>query len=249
MSGHSKWATIKRKKGAADAARGKLFNRLIREITVAAKMGGSDPDANPRLRSAISTAKSNNMPHKNIDSAVKKGAGELEGVSYEEIVFEGYGPGGVAIMVETLTDNRNRTVAEVRHAFSKHGGNLGSANSVAYMFTPKGIITVSSDAAAEDKLMEIALEAGAEDMKSEDGEFEISCEPEQFEGVKKSLVDNNITISSSEVTKIPDTAAALDADTAQKVLKLLDYLDELDDTQKVYSNADFSSEDISRFNA
>ena len=177
MSGHSKWATIKRSKGKTDAARGKLFNRLIREITVAARMGGGDIDANPRLRSAVSSARTANMPGKNIENAIQKGTGQLEGVSYEEIIFEGYGPGGIAIMIECLTDNRNRTVAEVRHALTKHGGNLGQTNSVAWMFKSKGIIRIPKDAMTEDQLMEIALEAGAEDLSLQEDEFEITTGP------------------------------------------------------------------------
>ncbi|MDG5814886.1 YebC/PmpR family DNA-binding transcriptional regulator [Chitinispirillales bacterium ANBcel5] len=246
MSGHSKWATIKRAKGKADAARGKLFNRLIREISIAARMGGGDITANPRLRSAVTSARAANMPSKNIETAIQKGTGQLEGVTYEEITFEGYGPGGVAIMIESMTDNRNRTVAEVRHALSKHGGNLGQSNSVAWMFKSKGVIRVAKDQKPEDELMEIALEAGAEDMALDGDEFEISTDPESFESVREALTNVGIEPASAEVTKIAENPVKVEGDTAVKVLKLIDILDELDDTQNVYAAFDIDDEEMDK---
>lgn len=244
MSGHSKWATIKRAKGKTDAARGKLFNRLIREITIAARMGGGDSTSNPRLRSAISSARAANMPGKNVENAIAKGTGQLEGVTYEEILFEGYGPSGIAVMVETMTDNRNRTVAEVRHAFTKYGGNLGTSNSVAYMFKSKGIIRVAQSAMAEDMLMEVVLEAGAEDMELDGDEFEIVTAPDTFENVKAALEKVNITPVSAELTKIPENPVKVEGENVAKVMKLMDALDDLDDTQNVYANYDISDNDL-----
>lgn len=249
MSGHSKWHTIKRKKGAADAARGKLFNRIIRELTVAARMGGADSESNPRLRSAMANAKANNMPGKNIDNAIAKGTGSLEGVTYEEITFEAYGPGGVAILVDCVTDNRNRTVAEVRHVITKVGGNLGAANSVNWMFKSLGVIRVAKDAADEDKVMEIALEAGADDMQADDDAFEVTCAPGVFEDVRSAIEGAGIEMESAQVTKIPENTVKVEGETAQKVLKLMDALDELDDTQNVSSNLDISEEDIAAYNS
>jgi YebC/PmpR family DNA-binding regulatory protein len=242
MSGHSKWATIKRSKGKADAARGRIFNRLIREITVAARMGGGDVNTNARLRSAVSSARTQNMPGKNIDNAILKGTGKLEGVSYEDVSFEGYGPGGVAILIECMSDNRNRTVAEVRHILTKHGGNLGQTNSVAWMFKSKGIILVPKAGVTEDQLMEIVLEAGADDLSSEGEEFEITTSFESFEPVKQALEKANIKPSSAEITKIGENPVQLEGDSAAKVIKLVDALDELDDTQHVYANFDVSAE-------
>lgn len=244
MSGHSKWATIKRAKGKTDAARGKLFNRLIREITIAARMGGGDATSNPRLRSAISSARAANMPGKNVENAIAKGTGQLEGVTYEEILFEGYGPSGIAVMVETMTDNRNRTVAEVRHAFTKYGGNLGTSNSVAYMFKSKGIIRVAQSAMAEDMLMDVVLEAGAEDMELDGDEFEIVTAPDTFENVKAALEKVNITPVSAELTKIPENPVKVEGENVAKVMKLMDALDDLDDTQNVYANYDISDSDL-----
>jgi YebC/PmpR family DNA-binding regulatory protein len=244
MSGHSKWATIKRAKGKTDAARGKLFNRLIREITIAARMGGGDANSNPRLRSAISSARAANMPGKNVENAIAKGTGQLEGVTYEEIVFEGYGPSGIAVMVETMTDNRNRTVAEVRHAFTKYGGNLGTSNSVAYMFKTKGIIRVAQSAMSEDMLMEVVLEAGAEDMELDGDEFEILTAPDAFENVKAALEKVNITPVSAELTKIPENPVKVEGENVAKVMKLMEVLDDLDDTQNVYANYDISDSDL-----
>ena len=246
MSGHSKWATIKRSKGKADAARGRMFNRLIREITVAARMGGGDINANPRLRSAVMSARTQNMPGKNIENAILKGTGKLEGVSYEEVTFEGYGPGGVALLIECMSDNRNRTVAEVRHVLTKHGGNLGQTNSVAWMFKSKGIILVPKAGITEDQLMEIALEAGADDLSSEGEEFEITTSFEAFETVRHALEKANIKPSSAELTKIGENPVMLEGDNASKVVKLVDALDELDDTQHVYANFDVSAETMAK---
>ena len=236
MSGHSKWATIKHKKGALDAKRGKIFTRLIKEIMVAAKAGGGDPDGNPRLRTAIAAAKAENMPNDNITRAVKRGTGEIEGAQYEDITFEGYGPGGVAVIVDVLTDNRNRAVSEVRHAFSKNGGNLGESGSVGYMFSKKGLIIVGKDAAEEDKLTEIVLEAGADDL-SEDGEYwEILTTPKDHEAVAEALKKAGIKPENSEVTMIPSTYQKLEGTQANAMMRLLDTLEDLDDTQNVYSN-------------
>ena len=247
MSGHSKWATIKRSKGKVDAARGKLFNRLIREITIAARMGGGDPDSNPRLRAAVSGARQANMPNKNMESAILKGTGQLEGVNYEEITFEGYGPAGIAIMIDCLTDNRNRTVAEVRHALTKHGGNLGQTNSVAWMFKSVGLIRVAKDSMSEDQLMEIALEAGADDMSLDGDEFEILTSVDAFENVKEQLEKVNITPASAEITKIPETPVKVESENVSKIMKLMETLDDLDDTQHVYANFDISDEDMEQF--
>ena len=247
MSGHSKWATIKRAKGKTDAARGKVFNRLIREITIAARMGGGDSNANPRLRSAISNARAQNMPNKNVESAILKGTGQLEGVVYEEITFEGYGPGGIAVLIECMSDNRNRVVAEVRHCLTKHGGNLGQSNSVAWMFKMKGVLRVAKDAMPEDSLMELVLEAGADDLALDGDEYEIKTSPENFEAVREALKNVNITPELAELTKIPDTLVKVEGDTVAKVLKLMDALDDLDDTQHVYSNFDISDEEMDKF--
>jgi YebC/PmpR family DNA-binding regulatory protein len=247
MSGHSKWATIKRAKGKADAARGKVFNRIIREITIAAKMGGGDADGNPRLRSALQNAKANNMPSKNIESAIAKGTGSVEGVIYEEITFEGYAAAGVAVLVETTTDNRNRTVAEVRHAFSKFGGNLGSTNSVNWMFNTQGVVRIKTTAIEEDKLMDIVLEADAGDMTIEDDVYEVVCELDTFENVKTVIEKAGIPIESSEMVKTPTTTVKVEGETAAKVLKLMDALDELDDTKSVSGNFDIDDNDIEAF--
>jgi len=246
MSGHSKWATIKRSKGKADAARGKLFNRLIREITIAARMGGGDINANPRLRSAVNSARGQNMPNKNIESAILKGTGQLEGVTYEEITFEGYGPGGIAVMIDCLSDNRNRTVAEVRHALTKHGGNLGQANSVAWMFKSKGIVRIPKDAMSEDELMEVVLEAGADDMQLDGEEFEVSTTIETFEDVRNALEKVNVRPTSAELTKVPENPVKVEGENVAKVLRLMEVLDDLDDTQQVYANFDISDEDMEK---
>lgn len=249
MSGHSKWATIKRQKGKADAARGKLFNRLIREITIAARIGGSDSESNPRLRTAVSAARAANMPNKNIETAVLKGSGQMEGVSYEEITFEGYGPGGIAVMIECMTDNRNRTVAEVRHVLTKYGGNLGQSNSVAWMFKSKGIIRVTKDCMAEDELMEVVLEAGAEDMSLDGEEFEIVSSPDTFDSVREALEKFNIKPVSAELTKIPENSVKVEGDNSSRILKLMEAIDDLDDTQHVYANFDISDEDMEKLNS
>ena len=239
MSGHSKWATIKHKKGATDAKRGRIFTRLIKEITIAAKSGGGDPDGNPRLRTAIAAAKAENMPADNIKRAVQRGTGELEGVSYDEITYEGYGPGGVAIIVDVLTDNKNRAVSEIRHAFSKNGGNLGTEGAVAWMFTTKGVIAIDKDAAGEDKLMEVVLESGAEDLNDEGDHWEILCDPKEFEAVTEALKAAKVKTHSAEVTKIASTYTRLEGSQAHAMMRLLETIEELDDTQNVYSNFDF----------
>ncbi|HZQ43075.1 MAG TPA: YebC/PmpR family DNA-binding transcriptional regulator [Acidobacteriaceae bacterium] len=236
MSGHSKWATIKHKKGALDAKRGKIFTRLIKEIMVAAKAGGGDPDGNPRLRSAILAAKSENMPNDNIQRAIKRGTGEIEGASYEDITFEGYGPGGVAIIVEVLTDNRNRAVSEIRHAFSKNGGNLGESGSVSYMFSKKGVIIVAKSAADEDKLTEIVLDAGADDLNDDGDYWEILTSPKDFEAVRDAVKAAKIEPESAEVTMVPSTYQKLEGTQASAMMRLLETLEDLDDTQNVYSN-------------
>ena len=236
MSGHSKWATIKHKKGALDAKRGKIFTRLIKEIMVAAKAGGGDPDGNPRLRSAILAAKSENMPNDNIQRAIKRGTGEIEGASYEDITFEGYGPGGVAIIVDVLTDNRNRAVSEIRHAFSKNGGNLGESGSVSYMFSKKGVIIVAKSAADEEKLTEIVLESGADDLNDDGDYWEILTSPKDFEAVRDAVKAAKIEPESAEVTMVPSTYQKLEGTQASAMMRLLETLEELDDTQNVYSN-------------
>jgi YebC/PmpR family DNA-binding regulatory protein len=244
MSGHSKWATIKHKKGALDAKRGKIFTRLIKEIMVAAKAGGGDPDGNPRLRTAILAAKSENMPNDNIQRAIKRGTGEIEGAQYEDIMFEGYGPGGVAVMVETLTDNRNRAVSEIRHAFSKNGGNLGESNSVSYMFSKKGVILVGKSAADEDKLTEIVLDAGAEDLADEGEYWEITTAPKEFDAVLASVKAAKIEPESAEVTMVASTYTKLEGTAAAAMMRLLDAIEDLDDTQNVYSNFDMDEESV-----
>src|SRR5579871_1701770 len=231
MSGHSKWATIKHKKGALDAKRGKIFTRLIKEITIAAKTGGGgDPDGNPRLRTAILAAKAENMPGDNIKKAIQRGTGELEGVSYEEIAFEGYGPGGVAIIVEVTTDNRNRTVSEIRHTFSKNGGNLGSTGSVMHMFSKKGVIAVDKSAASEEQLMNIVLEAGGEDLNDEGDTWEILTDPASYEGVLNAVKAAKIPVENSEVTMIASTYTKLDDVQAKQMMRLLEALEDFDDT-------------------
>ncbi|MDQ2950057.1 MAG: YebC/PmpR family DNA-binding transcriptional regulator [Acidobacteriota bacterium] len=245
MSGHSKWATIKHKKGALDAKRGKIFTRLIKEITIAAKGGGGDPDGNPRLRGAIVAAKAENMPADNIKRAIQKGTGELEGAAYEEMTHEGYGPGGVAIIVEVLTDNRNRAASEIRHAFAKNGGNLGETGSVGYMFTKKGVIVVAKSAADEDKLTEIVLDAGAEDLSDEGENWEIITAPKDFEAVTNALKAAKIATEHGEVTMIASTYTKLEGAPAAAMLRLLDVIEDLDDTQNVYSNFDMDEETIS----
>ncbi|MBE6344407.1 MAG: YebC/PmpR family DNA-binding transcriptional regulator [Spirochaetaceae bacterium] len=239
MSGHSKWATIKHAKGAADAKRGQLFTKFIKEISIAARMGGGDPNANPRLRTAILKARAANMPKDNIERAIKKGTGELGGAVYEEKLYEGYGAGGVAILVEVLTDNNNRAAANVRNIFSKSGGNLGATGSVAYMFNRKGVIEYDAEAVNEDEVMEVALEAGAEDIVNEDGVITVTTDPAAFESVLEVLQNKGFESVSAEVAMVPDMYSAVDMETAAKVQKLIDRLEEDDDVQNVYTNADF----------
>jgi YebC/PmpR family DNA-binding regulatory protein len=241
MSGHSKWASIKHKKAATDAKRGRIFTRLIKEITVAARMGGGDPDGNPRLRTAVLAAKTQNMPQDNIKRAIKKGAGELPGQSYEEGGFEGYGPGGTAVLVEVLTDNRNRTVAEIRHAFAKHGGNLGETGCVNWMFEKKGVLLVEQDKADEDELMELALEAGADDISREDGNFEITTAPAVFEAVKKALEEKGVPLVLAEVSMIPQSTVRLEGSDAKRMLRLMEALEDHDDVQNVAANFDIDA--------
>ncbi len=244
MSGHSKWATIKHKKGALDAKRGKVFTRLIKEITIAAKGGGGDPDGNPRLRTAIAAAKAENMPADNIKRAIQKGTGELEGTSYEEITFEGYGPGGVAVIVDTMTDNRNRAVSEIRHAFSKNGGNLGESNSVAWMFSKKGVLVIAKSAGDEDKLTEVVLESGADDLNDEGDNWEILCGPKEFEAVVAAVKAAGITPEHAEVTMVASTYTNLEGAAAGQMIRLLETLEDLDDTQNVYSNFDMDEKTL-----
>lgn len=242
MAGHSKWANIQHRKGAQDKKRGKLFTKLIREITVAARTGGGDPDANPRLRLAIDKAKGQSMPKDNIERAVKKGSGQVEGDAYEQILYEGYGPGGVAVLVNCLTDNRNRTVADVRHAFAKFGGNLGADGSVAYLFNQVGLISFAADV-DEDMLMEAAIDAGAEDVIiNADGSVDVLTDPSDFEQVRQALADSNVASELAEVTMRASVAAELGEKQAASMMKLLDMLEDLDDVQNVYSNAEIPDE-------
>ncbi|MEO0082974.1 MAG: YebC/PmpR family DNA-binding transcriptional regulator [candidate division WOR-3 bacterium] len=249
MSGHSKWATIKHKKAKADVERGKIFSKLIREITTAAKIGGGDPDANPRLRTAIEAAKAVNMPADNIERAIKKGTGELPGVSYEEVEYEGYGPGGVAIIVRALTDNKNRTTAEMRHIFSKYGGNLGSTGCVAWQFSPKGIIMVPREHNDEEKIFAIALDGGADDVKTDADSYQIITPPENFEKIKKQLIQENIQFTHAELTRIPHNTVSLDDKMAERVLKMYEALENHDDVQQVFANFDIAEETMERLSA
>ena len=243
MSGHSKWATIKHKKGALDAKRGKIFTRLLREIAVAAK-GGGNPDTNARLRTAVTAAKAENMPQDNIKRAIQRGTGELEGLSYEEITFEGYGPGGVAIIVDVTTDNRNRAVSEIRHAFSKNGGNLGESGSVRFMFSKKGLIAIEKDAASEDQLMEIVLEHGGEDLNDEGESWEIITDPASYEAVLNAVKAAKIPVAMSEVTLLASTYTKLEGAPASQMIRLMEALEDCDDTQNVYSNFDMDAEQM-----
>ena len=243
MSGHSKWSTIKHKKGAADAKRGKIFTRIIKEMTIAARLGGGDAEGNPRLRAAVAEAKANNMPKDNIERAIKRGTGEIEGAAYEEVTYEGYGPGGVAIIVEALTDNGNRTTPEIRHAFEKNGGNLGTPGSVKFQFERKGYFAVEKSAADEDKLMEIAIEAGADDLQSDDADvYEIYTSPETFEAVRQALESNKIPTVEAKLGMIPANYVSLDESKSRQAMKLLEALDDLDDVQNVWSNFDIPAE-------
>ncbi|PLX49620.1 MAG: YebC/PmpR family DNA-binding transcriptional regulator [Desulfobulbaceae bacterium] len=247
MAGHSKWANIKHRKGAQDAKRGKIFTRLIKEITVAARMGGGDADSNPRLRSAIAAAKAENMPKDNIERAVKKGTGELEGETYEEILYEGYGPGGVAVLVECMTDNRNRTVGEVRHAFSKSGGNLGESGCVAFMFDRKGSILVDKESIDEEKLMDISLEAGADDVVEEETTFQILTAPEDFDTVREELEQAGVEMVEAAVAMIPqNTVEVAEEKTAVSLMRLIDTLEDNDDVQNVHANFDIPDDVMER---
>jgi YebC/PmpR family DNA-binding regulatory protein len=242
MSGHSKWSSIKHKKGAADARRGKIFTKHIKEITVAARMGGGDPDGNPRLRAAIAAAKAENMPKENITRGIKKGTGELEGVSYEETDYEGYGPGGVAVLVDCLTDNKNRTVAEVKHLFERFGGNLGEPGCVAWIFEKKGLIVFEKDKVDEEELFNLALEAGAEDVNEEDTEFEVVTAPSSFEPVKTAIDGAGLSYTFAEVSMVPKNTVKVEGKKAQQLLNLMESLEDNDDVNHVYANFDISDD-------
>lgn len=243
MSGHSKWSTIKRKKGAIDAKRGKIFTKIIKEITLAARLGGGDIEGNARLRQAVMAAKEENMPKDNIERAIKKGIGGGEGAAaYEEVTYEGYGPGGAAVIVDVMTDNKNRTVAEIRHIFSKHGGNLGENGCVSWIFAKKGSIVIDKKAIGEDELMELVLEAGAEDVRTEGSEYEVITEPAAFEAVKKAIDEKKIKHLSASIGKIPSNTVKLDAGKAESMLKMMEKLEDNDDVQNVYSNFDIDED-------
>ena len=249
MSGHSKWSTIKRKKGALDAKRGKIFTKLIKEITVAARLGGGDPDGNPRLRTAIQTAKGANMPQENIARAIAKGTGELEGVHYEECAYEGYGPSGVAILISVLTDNRNRTGAEMRHVLTKNSGSMAEPNAVAWNFEKKGLFLVPREGVDEESLMELALEAGAEDMEPAADLFEIRTPPDAFEAVREALEKSGVPTESAELAMLPKSTVALEGGEAERMLRLMEALEENDDVQNVYANFDISEEQMAQASA
>jgi len=249
MSGHSKWSTIKRKKGKADAERGKIFTRLIKELTVAARDGGGDPEGNPRLRAAIQAAKAANMPAANIERAIKKGTGELPGVSYEQVSYEGYGPGGAAVLVEVLTDNRNRAVSEIRNIFTRHGGNLGEVGCVGWMFDKKGLIQVDKKSVDEEKLMETVLDAGASDMTLEEDYFEIVSPFNKFEAVRQALDQKKIPYIQAELSMIPQTTIKLAGKEAEQMLRLMEALEDQDDVQKVYANFDIAMEIMEKLSA
>jgi YebC/PmpR family DNA-binding regulatory protein len=244
MSGHSKWHTIKHKKGAADARRGKVFTRLIKELTVAARAGGGDPDANPRLRTVITEAKSVNMPADNIKRAIQRGTGELPGVSYEEVTYEGYGPGGAALIIEVLTDNKNRTVGEMRHLLTKHGGNLGEANSVAWMFHKKGYIVIEKSKADEETLIAAALDAGADDLRDDGDNWEVVSAPDAFQHVLEAIKALSIEPAAAEIAMLPQNYVKLEGKPAQQMIKLIEVIEEHDDTKKVWSNADIEEKEI-----
>jgi YebC/PmpR family DNA-binding regulatory protein len=244
MSGHSKWHSIKHKKGALDAKRGKLFTKIIREMSIAARIGGGDPGQNPRLRTAVDKAKSVNMPADNIKRAIQKGTGELEGASYEELTLEGYGPGGIAILVEGTTDNRNRTVSEIRHTFTKNGGNLGAAGSVSYMFKPRGFIAIAKEKIGEEKLMELALDAGADDIIGEGETWEVFTPPNAYEAVLETLKKAGVEPEESQIGKYADNTIALEGQKAQQMLKLIEALEESDDVQNVWANFDISDKEL-----
>ena len=242
MSGHSKWSTIKHKKGAADAKRGKVFTKLIKEITVAARLGGGDPEANPRLRTAVASAKAENMPKDNIDRAIKKGTGELEGTSYEEVSYEAYGPGGVAVLVNCLTDNKNRTVADLKHIMDRHGGSLGEPGCVAWIFKQKGLLVFDRDSVEEETLLDLALEAGAEDVKEEDSTFEVITDPADFEAVRAAVDEAQLPYTVAEISMIPQNTVGLEEKKAQQMLNLMEALEDNDDVSKVYANFDIPDE-------
>ena len=249
MSGHNKWSTIKHKKGAVDAKRGKMFSKIIKEISIAARIGGGDSDGNPRLRTAVNAARAANMPKDNIDRAIKRGTGEIEGVSYEEVIYEGYGPGGVAVLVEALTDNKNRTVAEIRHIFDKYNGNLGESGCVAWMFDKKGLMAISAAKLHEDEVMELALEAGAHDVQIEGDTFEITTELGDFEVVRKAVEDRGWKIEMAEITMIPQNTVKLEGKKAEQMLKMMDSLDDHDDLQRVFANFDISEDEMMKISA
>jgi YebC/PmpR family DNA-binding regulatory protein len=246
MSGHSKWSTIRRKKGAVDAKRGKIFTKLIKEISIAARLGGGDPEGNPRLRGAIANARAENMPKENIERAIKKGTGELEGTTYEELTYEGYGPGGVAVMVEVLTDNKKRTISEIRHHFSRHNGNLGESGCVSWIFTQKGLILFDKNNVEEEKLIEVVLDAGAEDVREREREFEVITDPDQYEGVKRAIEDAGLQYSFAEVTMVPQNTIQLRGREAEQMLKLMEGLEDSDDIQRVYANFDIPDDVMER---
>ena len=249
MSGHSKWSSIKHKKAAKDAKRGKLFTKLIKEITVAARLGGGDINANPRLRTAVTTARENSMPNDNIERAINKGTGELEGVHYEEVNYEGYGPGGAAIMASVLTDNRNRTVSELRRVFEKHGGNMGAAGCVAWMFHKRGLFTVEKDKVDEERLIDVSLDAGADDVIDSGDIFEVVTPLESFEAVKSALAGANIPFASAEMTMVPESTVTLRGKDAEQTMKLLEELDDHDDVQSVASNVDIAADELEGLSA
>lgn len=249
MSGHSKWATIKRKKGAIDAKRGKIFTKLIRELTIAARIGGSDPGGNPRLRAAMLAARAANMPNTNIDRAVAKGAGETDGVHYEEITYEGYGTGKVAFMVEVTTDNRNRTAADVRSIFTKRGGSLGEPNSVRRMFDRKGQIVIEKSEVDEDRLMTVGLDAGAEDIKDEGEAWEVLTAPNDFEAVREALINHKIKYESAQIAWLPNITVSVSGAQAEAIIKMIEVLEDLDDVQNVFTNADINEEDLEKFSS
>jgi len=247
MSGHSKWASIKHKKAATDAKRGKIFTKFIRELSIAARMGGGDPDMNPRLRKAISDSKAANMPADNIKRAILKGTGQLEGVNYEEYSYEGYGPGGVAIYLQTLTDNKNRTVSEVRHIFSKNGGNIGESGCVGWMFTRKGYLVVEKAKASEDQLLEIILEAGADDLQEDGSNYEIFTSPDSYESVVKALAENNIDTAAANLGYIPQNYISVKGKKAAQTLRLIEELEDNDDVQNVWANFDIDEDEIAQY--
>ena len=242
MSGHSKWSSIKHRKSAADAKRGKIFTKLIKEITVAARLGGGDPDGNPRLRAAIAAAKAENMPKENITRGIKKGTGELEGAAFEEASYEGYGPGGVAVLVDCLTDNKNRTVADIKHQFDRYGGSLGEPGCVSWMFEKKGLIVLEKDKADEEQLLDLALESGAEDVKEEDTEFEVITAPSDFESIKQAIDDAGLAYTVAEISMIPKNTVKLEGKKAQQMLALMENLEDHEDVSHVYANFDIPDE-------